>query len=151
MRATPRKGRGVFATRPIPAGTLLVEIQGWLARSEELDDAWFAMQVGPDQWLCSDGAALDDCINHSCDPNAGFATGEPALYSLRDIGPGEEIAWDYSTSIAEAGWTLTCRCEALTCRRVVRSWPELTPTQRQRLRAIALRYLREMECPSGPS
>ena len=43
------------------------------------------MQVGPDRWLCSAGEALDDCINHSCDPNAGFATGEPVLYALRDI------------------------------------------------------------------
>ncbi|MEI7684009.1 MAG: SET domain-containing protein [Planctomycetota bacterium] len=33
----------------------------------------------------------DDCGNHSCNPNAGFITGEPILYALRDIDVGEEI------------------------------------------------------------
>ena len=143
IRQAGGKGRGVFATRPIAQGELIAEIQGWLAKGDQLDENWFALQMGPDLWLCSDGANLDDCINHSCDPNAGFTTGEPVLFALRDIAAGEEIGWDYSTSLSEAGWELDCCCGAAICRRIVRSWGELTPKVRKRLRPIALTYLRE--------
>ena len=142
VRQTPDRGRGVFAQKRIARGECLVACQGWLAPSEKLQDDWFAMQVGPNLWLCSAGAGLDDCINHSCEPNAGFSTGEPSLYALRDIAGDEEITWDYSTSIAEPGWTLMCRCESAQCRGIVRSWSELAAEERSRLRPIALAYLR---------
>jgi hypothetical protein len=142
VRQTPDMGRGVFVKAPIRHGTKLVACQGWLARTDALDDEWHAMQVGPELWLCSAGDCLDECINHGCDPNAGFVTGEPVLYALRDIAAGEQITWDYSTSIAELGWRLDCRCGATTCRRFVRSWWELQADERARLRPMALTYLR---------
>ena len=142
VRQTPGMGRGVFATASIARGTYLVKCQGWLAKTESLDDSWHAMQVGPDLWLCSSGENLDDCINHSCEPNAGFTTGAAVLYSLRDIAVGEQIAWDYSTSIAEAGWTLACLCGSGKCRGIIRSWWELPKGERTRLDALALAYLR---------
>src|SRR5439155_23593535 len=140
IRHATTKGRGVFATRRIAQGETIAAMQGWLAKAHELNENWFATQVGPDLWLCSDGSRLDDCINHCCDPNAGFVTGETILVALRDIAPGEEIGWDYSTSLAETGWRLECRCPAANCRGIVRSWGELTDGQRECLRPIALAY-----------
>jgi hypothetical protein len=142
VRQTPRTGRGVYAATPIDRGQRILEFQGVTLKSAELTDDMLAMQIGPDEWLCSDGSLLDDCVNHSCEPNAGFTDGSPVLFALRFIEAGEEITWDYSTSIAETGWTLECRCGALTCRRVARSWGELTIAERDRLRPIALRYIR---------
>lgn len=142
VRQTADKGRGLFATLPISAGTPLMEMKGWLARTSELDDAWLALQVDRDLWLCSHGDLLDDCGNHSCEPNAGFVDGRPVLVALRDIAPEEEIAWDYSTSISFPGWTLDCRCDTPRCRRIVRAWDELSDEERARLRPIALQYLR---------
>jgi hypothetical protein len=143
VRVTPNMGRGVFATQPIARGTCLVICQGWIAKSDALSDAWLALQVGPDEWLCSTGEQLDDCINHSCEPNAGFTTGEPALFALRDIAAGEQISWDYSTSISETGWTLQCLCGTPSCRKMIRSWYELSAEERARLNSIALMYLRD--------
>ncbi|MCS7045049.1 MAG: SET domain-containing protein [Gemmataceae bacterium] len=142
IRATKSKGRGVFATAPIARGEVLAHMQGWLATTAQLDENWFALQVGPDLWLCSDGTSLDDCINHSCDPNAGFRDGQPILVALRDIDADEEIGWDYSTAMAEPNWSLVCRCSAPTCRRIIRPWPDLTPQLQERLRPHALAYLR---------
>lgn len=142
VRQTADIGRGVFAAVPIARGTCLVQCQGWLAKTDGLDDSWHAMQVGPDLWLCSAGQNLDDCINHSCEPNAGFTTGEAVLYSLRDIAVGEQIGWDYSTSIAEAGWSLECLCGSGQCRGIIRSWWELSKGERARLGGVALAYLR---------
>lgn len=142
VRQTPDRGRGVFATAPIARGTRLLACGGWLSVTHLLNDDWFAMQVGPELWLCSTGDGLDDCLNHACEPNAGFLTGEPVLFALRDISIGEEICWDYSTSIAAPDWALDCRCDLPGCRRVVRSWHALTDAERDRLRPIALAYLR---------
>ena len=143
IRCAGAKGRGVFAAEPIGRGRRVVAMGGRLLSGAELTDDLLAMQVGDDLWLCSDGTLLDDMLNHSCDPNAGFLHGDPVLYALRDIVVGEEICWDYSTSIAERGWSLECRCGAANCRRVVRSWGELPPRERDGLRGIALYYLRE--------
>ena len=145
IRMTANMGRGVFAVQPIPRGTCLVVCKGWLAKTDAIDPEWHAMQIGPDDWLCSAGDNLDDCINHSCAPNAGFITGEPALFALRDIVAGEQISWDYSSSIAEPGWTLACLCGARQCRRIIRSWFELSDNDRTRLQGTALLYLRESE------
>ncbi len=143
VHQTDAKGRGLFAASPIAAGALIVEMRGWLARTHELEDDWLAMQVGPDLWLCSSGELLDDCGNHSCDPNAGFTSGEPVLHALRDIAAGEEICWDYSTSISCPGWSLECRCGSAACRSLILPWQELRAHDRDRLRGITLRYLRD--------
>jgi SET domain-containing protein len=144
IRPAGEKGLGVFARLPIAAGELVVELGGVVLTTAELTDDLLALQLGPDSWLCSNGSLLDDRINHSCDPNAGFSHGTPVLYALRDIAPDEEIAWDYSTSLSEPGWSLDCCCGATNCRQVVKSWGELDPADRERLRPVALGYLRSM-------
>jgi SET domain-containing protein len=142
VRSAGAKGRGVFALEPIRRGQRIVALGGRLLSTAALTDDMLALQIGPDTWLCSDGSLLDDLVNHSCEANAGFPDGEPVLHALRDIEAGEEICWDYSTSIAEPGWTLICCCGSARCRGIVRSWPELSADERDRLRRQALRYLR---------
>ncbi len=143
VHLTERKGRGVFAREPIAAGRRVLIFQGRLLNTSDLTDDLLAMQVDTDLWLCSDGSLLDDCVNHSCDPNTGFLDGDAVLYALRDIAAGEEIVWDYSTSIGWLGWTLECLCGSINCRGTVRAWGELTVEDRERLRHVALRYLLE--------
>ena len=142
IRPTASKGRGLFTTSLIPQGSFILQFQGFLLPTAELRDEYLAMQVNDDLWLCSRGDLLDDCVNHGCDPNAGFLAGETVLHALRDIQPGEEIVWDYSTSIAEPGWKMACRCGSAQCRGIIRPWAELSTEDRDRLRSTALRYLR---------
>jgi SET domain-containing protein len=142
IRLTEHKGRGLFTVEPIQKGQSILRFQGCVLPSAALTDDLLAMQIDDDLWLCSDGSLLDDCVNHSCEPNAGFAAGDLVLHALRDIEAGEEIAWDYSSSIGEPGWTMECRCGSPRCRRVIRPWSELSQADRDRLREIALIYLR---------
>jgi SET domain-containing protein len=142
IRETQRTGRGVFATKIIPAGSWILEFEGQQCKSKDLPPDSLAMQIGDDLWLWSDGTLLDDCVNHSCDPNSGFAHNDPVLYALRDILPGEEVTWDYSTSIAEKGWGLDCLCGSKRCRGVILPFGDLSLDQQARLRPIALSYLR---------
>ena len=142
VRPAGPKGKGVFARTFIAAGRPVTVMTGRVLTTAELTDDLLAMQVGSDRWLCSDGSSVDDMLNHSCDPNLGFTKGDWALSALRNIPVGEELTWDYSTSIADAGWFLECRCGAAICRGVVRPWGELAEADRERLRPVALGYLR---------
>lgn len=142
IRQTADRGRGLFTRRFFPRGERILELQGWYASTDELEEDWLVIQVERDRWLCSAGNAADDCCNHSCEPNAGFLEGEPVLYALRDIAPGEEICWDYATSISIPEWEMECRCGSAHCRGTLRPWDELPEADRRRLRSIALNYLR---------
>jgi SET domain-containing protein len=141
VRETELKGRGVFTASFIPAGTRIVALEGQRAHLQDLPPDSMAMQIEDDWWLYSDGSSLDDCVNHSCDPNTGFARHDPVLYALRDIEPGEELSWDYSTSISLAGWNLQCLCGSKCCRGVILPFGDLTVEERLHLRPIALEYL----------
>jgi SET domain-containing protein len=102
------------------------------------------MQIGPDTYLVEDPdhPSLDDFLNHSCEPNLGFITGSLILYALRNIQAGEELFFDYSTTMNEPDWTIKCCCRTDSCRAWVRSYCDLSKDERRRLKNIALRYLR---------
>src|SRR5262245_12789132 len=101
------------------------------------------MQIGPDEWLAEgEVEAIDDFANHSCAPNIGFLHGTLTQYALRDIAAGEELLWDYSTSMNEAGWSVPCGCGAATCRGSIQSFRDLPASEQARLRALSLAYLR---------
>jgi hypothetical protein len=137
------KGRGLFAQATFSPGSKLLDLGGIIRRTVDLQDDEMALQIGPDQWLCSKGENLDDFANHSCEPNAGFLqANELALYALKTISPGEEITWDYSTSINESDWDLDCQCGSTRCRKTVLPWHQLKPSEREELRHIAIGFLR---------
>ena len=144
LRGSPVHGYGVFARAPISRGTAVIECRGVLTRAEDLADDVRAMQVGPGLYLAEDPSApgVDDYINHHCEPNLGFLWGDLTLYALRDIAVGDEVSFDYSTTMNEAGWSMACRCGSRRCRGVVKSFDELSSAERRALRRIALGYLR---------
>jgi hypothetical protein len=143
VRPAGPKGRGRFTREWIARRTRILVLGGCLLPTAALTEDLLALQAGPDLWLCSDGSPPDDFLNHSCDPNAGFLDGELILHALRDIGAGEEICWDYSTSISEPGWRTDCQCGSPRCRGGDRPWGELAAADRERLQGLVLGYLRE--------
>jgi SET domain-containing protein len=113
-------GRGVFAGEPIPAGSLISRFTGPFLRYDQTSAATYALQIGPDLYIGESGD-VDDLFNHSCDPNAGVKISGTAaeLRAIRDIAPGEEIAFDYSTTLDEGDFTMDCRCGSASCRGVI--------------------------------
>jgi SET domain-containing protein len=61
-------------------------------------------------------------INHSCEPNVGFA-GNIVLVAMRDISAGEELATDYAL-FDDYDAAMECRCGTPSCRGTVsgRDW-----------------------------
>ena len=54
-------------------------------------------------------------FNHSCNPNSGIR-GEATLYAIKNINKGEEITFDYSTTMDES---FRCKCGAKICRKII--------------------------------
>ena len=113
-------GRGVFAGETIPAGTLIARFSGPFLRYAQTSASTYALQIGPDLYIGGSGR-VDDLFNHSCDPNAGvLIEGTSAeLRAIRAIAPGEEIAFDYSTTLDEGDFMMECRCGSPSCRGTV--------------------------------
>lgn len=148
-RTSDTHGTGVFATRPIARGELVADYShDRVLMACEVDDDMYVLQVGED--LYAGGARADDpdlspdnFINHSCTPNLGFDNGSLRLHALRDVASGEELTWDYSTSMDEAGWRLACRCRSANCRGHVTAFRELAPEVQRRLLPRALSWLQQ--------
>jgi SET domain-containing protein len=62
-------------------------------------------------------------INHSCDPNCDAIVEDDRIWieTIRDVAPGEELAYDYAYELEErhtpaAKRRYPCTCGAATCR-----------------------------------
>lgn len=119
--AQEKGGYAVFATEPIAKGELLVTWSGTLvdgAKLETLPEAFrrHSLQVEDDLFLVSlTDSEPADYVNHSCNPNAGLS-GQISLVAMRDIGPGEEITYDYAMSDGSDYDEFPCSCGAPQCR-----------------------------------
>lgn len=120
-----RFGRGLFATRRIKAGGLVLRFRGPLIdfeRSRNPRFECYCVQVGPNSYTLT--WAPERFINHSCEPNLGFLD-DRELRALRHIRQGEELTFDYSTSMAENAWTMECHCGSAHCRHVIGDFVDL--------------------------
>ncbi len=128
------QGLGVFATRPIAAGVRLIEYAGERLTPAEAE-ARYPDQPGErhhtflfaiDDHVVVDAAVNGNqarFINHSCDPNCDAVIDDDRIWieTIRDVEPGEELAYDYAYILEErhtpaAKRRFPCRCGAASCR-----------------------------------
>lgn len=126
-------GRGVFAGERIARGARIMTYGGPVLRYAETTPLTLAVQIGPDQYLGASGG-FDDYVNHSCEPNCGLVIDGMSveLVALRDIAEGEELYFDYSTTMDEDDFEMPCRCSAATCRGMVRDFKHLPDESKRR-------------------
>jgi hypothetical protein len=78
-------------------------------------------------------------INHSCEPNVGFA-GNVVLVAMRDIEAGEELTTDYALFDDYEG-SMDCACGRPACRKVVDGRDWTNPDLQDRYRGYFSWYL----------
>jgi hypothetical protein len=112
-------GDGLFASDDIAAGREILQFSGPLRTLAEVRAkgplAANALQIGLTSYI--DLEPPGRLVNHSCDPNAAVFD-NIRLVALRTIIAGEEILFDYSTTISD-GWTMECHCGSRRCRGLV--------------------------------
>ena len=112
-------GKALIATRFIPAGEKILKMSGPILKTREevllceAEDHLIQVDTG----VYYDPLSPGRYINHSCDPNS-ILSGQ-ILLSIKNILAGEEINFDYSTTMDEDNYTLECMCGSPHCRRVV--------------------------------
>lgn len=146
-------GKAVFAAQRFAEGDRLIEFTGRRSRADRIPSLMRGksdrfVQVTPQHYMGPSGR-IDDVINHSCAPNAGlrFADSGVFLVAIRDIPPGAEITWDYSTTLAESNWHMICQCRSPECRRVIGNFSTLAPERQEwfRARNMVAPYLRRKD------
>jgi hypothetical protein len=132
-------GKGLFATKDIPAGMVLCKVSG---RELEMDFAAtislqqkesHALQVDFDRYILCEPPFLYS--NHSCNPNCAV-NAKLEMFALKNIKAGQELLWDYSTSMLERHWTMDCACGEKECRKKIEDF-DLLPQE------IQSKYLRQ--------
>lgn len=128
---TTKKGKSVFARRNYRKGEFIIEFRGRRYSMDEYKKRLnprnnHFLQIDTDVYLGPTRTA-DNYINHSCDPNSGIriVDGRVLLHAIKAIRRGDEISFDYSTSMAEEYWEMDCSCGSRLCRRRVRDFKYL--------------------------
>jgi uncharacterized protein len=111
-------GLGVFAKVDLQPRELIFYLNGKLidfgASIEHMGE--YSVQVGARDYV--DPISPARFLNHSCVPNSGFID-DVALITLEPIKAGDEIRFDYSTTMLERHWELECLCGATDCRKLI--------------------------------
>ena len=134
IRPSPMQGLGAFATRAIASGTRLIEYTGERLTSAEAD-VRYPDVIGERHhtflFAIDDDVVIDAAvngndarfINHCCDPNCDAVVEDGRIWieTIRDVAPGEELAYDYAYVLEErhtpaAKKRYPCSCGAESCR-----------------------------------
>jgi uncharacterized protein len=130
------EGRGLVAVAPIARDEIVAIKGGHIVDTATLNSLPELLRNSDVQ--IADGfhlVAVQDAeyepvmlfINHSCEPNVGFA-GNVVLVAMRDVAAGEELTTDYAL-FDDADDPMPCNCGAPSCRKRIsgRDWrlPEL--------------------------
>lgn len=119
-------GRGLFAIQQIGAGEIVAVKGGHIVTTAQLSQ--LADPLPNSEIQIADGLHLAAIspeeyepvmlfINHSCEPNVGFA-GNIVLIAIRAVAAGEELTTDYAL-FDDSDGQMTCHCNTPSCRRVI--------------------------------
>ena len=120
-------GRGLIAVAPIAKGQVVAVKGGHIvdsatmhALSDKLQNSEIQIAEGLHLVALSDDEyePVMLFLNHSCDPNVGFA-GNVVVVAMRDVQVGEELTTDYAM-FDSSDDKMECHCGSERCRNVVR-------------------------------
>ncbi len=143
--------KAVFANKDFKEGEEIIEFKGNLFTYEQLPTPYnevedHYVQIDKNLYMGPSGG-LDDFFNHSCNPNSGIKIIEKKviLIAIRGIKKGEEITWDYSTTMDEDDWEMDCVCKSKNCRKRIRDFKYLPKEIQQKYMKleIAPKYILE--------
>lgn len=158
IRKTSKKGRGIFAKKDIPAGTVIGDYIGKVLRPDEEDEyekkgLFYLMYYHDTASIFPDvkkpGIHL---LNHACTPNTWMYTyrGHCLYFALRHIFAGEELTVDYLVSPLDEDCkpcTHFCHCSSVICSNTMHltekrydEWNEFLEKEEARTKRQRIRY-----------
>jgi uncharacterized protein len=140
-----RLGLGVYATRPIDAGALIVVGH---PRPCPAGRTRHSVQIDHDAHVVF-GPPVES-FNHSCDPNCGILLsrdGGPAeVRAMRPVAEGEELTFDYAAFEDDIQhMPCPCLCGSRRCRGKISGYHALPTDRREAYGVYIAEYLREAD------
>ncbi len=159
LRKSRLQGRGIFAKKKIPRGTILLITdsdsstcctEGQYKKMGKRRKAFF------NRWAYQDDdgklcyyKGISRYINHNCNPN--MATVGHNDIAIRDIAAGEEVTYDYG--VIEPTWLnlepMKCNCGSRSCRKLITLLPKKSREYKklQRLTSSASKRMSKVRQP----
>lgn len=148
-------GKGVFATEKIHKGEFIHALVGEFITEEQFLGRFNSGgETYDDPFQIQDGEKIGDgereeerryidldelsrTFNHSCNPNGGIHHLSD-LFALRDINPGDEITYDYSTTVgpSEKEFSMTCKCGEKNCRHTITNVTTISQDELKRYKRL---------------
>jgi SET domain-containing protein len=139
-----RNGKGVFANKNFNKGEVIFEFHGNFYTAQQIPTPYnkiedHYVQIDKNLYL-GPSNDLDDLFNHSCNPNAGLKINNKKIFlvAIKKIKKGDEITWDYSTSMDEDDWELNCNCGSKNCRGRIRDFKYLPANIQKKYLALGI-------------
>ncbi len=135
VRPSDIAGRGLFATRDLPAHTVVSRLGGRLVDTATLRALTEEGDV--DSLVVDDDSHLllapgdNRFVNHSCEPTVGWVDAY-ALATMATVAAGVELVSDYAMSVVAPDWVLRCHCPSRRCRQMVEGTDWRIPVLQQR-------------------
>jgi hypothetical protein len=122
-------GKGLFAGIPFRKNQTVMRIKGevfslrkFFAVTQTVRDN--TIRFGESEYI-SPAGELGLYLNHSCDPNCKLVkkSGNLYLVAIKNIPKGKELAFDYTTTIAQDDyWVMKCNCLSKKCRMKIKRY-----------------------------
>ena len=121
-------GRGLIASAPLSAGTVVVKLGGHIVATDELHRL-FDAAAASGEYIDTFAVGLDSHLvlppqtdahfgNHSCEPTMWLVSAYE-LATRRAIAPGEELTIDYGLISDDEDFRMQCGCQTAACRGVI--------------------------------
>lgn len=134
IKKSGKKGKGVFATRDIKKGELIMirdysKLKRYKLGSKALSKSNHVDCVGNKEYVIDNSP--NSYINHSCEPNTKtiiISKNKAKNYALKNIKKGEELTHSYAPSKKELAqakkqrlhiWKMKCRCGSKKCKKII--------------------------------
>lgn len=135
IKSAGKKGKGVFATRDISKGELILirdysKLKRFKVGDKELAKTYHSDYIGDGKYVID--YSPHSFFNHSCEPNTKtviISKNKAKVYAIKNIKKGEELTHDYSgakgdfTKAKKEGlhvWEMKCLCGSEKCKGIIR-------------------------------
>ena len=114
-------GRACVCTEKIEKGEIICKFVGPIINSKQAFEKYgfdncIPLQIDEDAFIDLNEPYV--FFNHSCKPNAGIRN-NGILFALEEIKHGQEISYDYSTTVDDILWSMDCFCGEQNCRKKI--------------------------------
>ncbi len=145
-----KKGKSIFAIDEIKKEEIIFEFE-----KNFLDyPTKTSMQIDETKHQeCTNPEAVENFLNHSCEPN-GYIDFQNLTYrALRPIKKGEELTYNYLITELELANKFNCKCGSQKCYGKIKGFKYLTLEQKRELKPLLSPFLKKKlkEAESQPA